>query len=89
MTTETYGAIMHYYQGRSARVWNSAISLHGKKAADPQAKPESDTDGTATEAKKDALSPRRATYPVVPRISFFPDWRVYQPADDQAESENR
>jgi hypothetical protein len=77
-----------YYQGRSARVWNSAISLHGKKAADPQAEPESDTDASAVKAKNDALSPRRATYPVVPRISFFPDWRVYLPAADHAEGEN-
>jgi hypothetical protein len=89
MTTAIYGVIMHYYQGQSARVWNSAISLHGKKAADPQAKPGSDTDATAAKEKKDALSPRRATYAVVPRISFFPNWRVYLPADDRAESENR
>jgi hypothetical protein len=57
---------MRYYQGRSADVWNSAVSVHGKKASNPHAVLEHavlepETDEAATEPREDAQPAQPAT----------------------------
>lgn len=66
---------MRYFQGRSAELWASAVSVHGKKAAAQRTDEEKGT-GNEKPPAKPWPPARRGPYPTLKLISPFSAWRV-------------
>ena len=71
---------MRYYQGRYADVWNSAVSLHGQKAAPRWAEQEKERDEKTAPAPWPPAG--LVSYPVFNQPILFPGWRVHLPKGD-------
>jgi hypothetical protein len=70
---------MRYYHGRYADVWNSAVSLHGKKASGQRAEQEPGKEENTTSAPWPPAG--LVPYPAFNLPSLFSGWRVLLPQD--------